>query len=86
LALGFSSVSGVAFWAATIVAFEQHAGTAGGIMNCGGNVGGLFAPIVTPIIAEHFGWTWGLYVGSLAAVAGMVTWLWVDVDSKFDAS
>jgi ACS family glucarate transporter-like MFS transporter len=86
LALGFSSVSGVAFWASTIVAFEQNAGTAGGIMNCGGNVGGLFAPVITPIVAEHFGWTWGLYAGSLAAVVGMLTWMWIDVDSKFDAS
>ena len=86
LALGFCSISDVVFWAATIAAFERYAGTAGGIMNSGGNLGGFFAPIITPIIAGYFGLTWCLYVGSLVALGGMLTWLWIDVEHKFDIS
>ena len=44
-------------------------------MNAGGNLGGFFAPIVTPWIAGRFGWTWGLYFGSLLALATALVWI-----------
>ena len=38
----------------------------------GAQVGGFFAPILTPYIASHFGWSWPLYTGSLASMSGVI--------------
>jgi len=52
-------------------------GTAGGIMNGIGNLGGLLAPVLTPYIASCAGWSWGLYFGSFVVLAGAVTWFFL---------
>ena len=75
LALGFISAADVVYWAAAIDVSGGDAGAGGGIMNAGGNLGGFFAPIVTPWIAGTFGWTWGLYFGSLMALATVLVWI-----------
>ena len=42
----------------------------------GRQVGGFFAPIVTPWIASWAGWKWGLYAGCLIALSGVIAvWL-----------
>ncbi|MGH8694611.1 MAG: MFS transporter, partial [Burkholderiales bacterium] len=82
LALGFASCSDVAFWAAMIDVSGNEVGAAGGILNTGGNVGGSFAPVMTAVIAGRAGWSWGLYFGSFMAIAGMLTWMWVDPTRK----
>lgn len=76
LAVGFVSCADVVYWAATIDVAGSDAGAAGGIMNAGGNLGGFFAPIVTPWIASHFGWTWSLYFGSLMALSTVLVWIY----------
>lgn len=78
LAVGFVSASDVVYWAATIDASGPDAGAGGGIMNAGGNLGGFFAPILTPWIASRFGWTWGLYFGSLLALSTVFVWMYRD--------
>lgn len=77
LAFGFASCADVNFWAATIEYAGEQAGAAGGIMNAGGNLGGAIAPVLTPIIAAKYGWTAGLYFGSLMALVGVAVWIWV---------
>lgn len=82
LALGFASCADVTFWAAVINVGGRNSGTAGGIMNSGGNVGGFIAPILTPWIAERAGWAGGLYFGSVMALVGMAVWWWIDPTKK----
>ena len=81
LAFGCSAIADVAFWTATIDIAGKEAGSACGVLNMGGNVGGLLAPTLTPIIASYFGWTWGLYFGSVMALAALVVWLFIDTSS-----
>jgi MFS family permease len=78
LALGFASCADVTFWAATINVAGKHSGTAAGIMNSGGNLGGFIAPILTPWIAERAGWAGGLYFGSAIALIGLAVWFFID--------
>jgi ACS family glucarate transporter-like MFS transporter len=78
LALGCSGCSDATFWAATIEVAGEEVGSACGILNTGGNIGGLIAPVTTPLIAARLGWSWGLYFGSGIAVIGLLTWLGVD--------
>jgi MFS family permease len=57
--------------AVTEMAGEQIGG-ASSILNTGAQVGGFFAPMLTPFIAGLAGWSWGLYAGCLIALSGAV--------------
>lgn len=72
LALGLSSCCEGPFWALVTEIGGDHVGGAGSILNTGAQVGGFFAPILTPYIAAQAGWSWGLYAGSLIALFGAV--------------
>jgi len=78
LALGLAASADVCFWTATINIAGRQSGTACGILNTGGNIGGLVAPVLTPWIAGKAGWSYGLGFGSLMALAGAVLWLFID--------
>ena len=78
LALGCASASDGPFWATAIDIGGTHVGSAGGILNTGGNLGGFLAPIVTPYIASRLGWTWGLNAGSLIVMLGVLVWFFID--------
>jgi len=78
LALGFASSSEAPFWATAIELSPANAGAASGFLNAGGNLGGMLAPVITPLIASRFGWSGGLYFASAVVLAGVLTWLFVD--------
>jgi ACS family glucarate transporter-like MFS transporter len=83
-AFGFAAIADVVFWAAVISVSGPQAGAAGGLMNTGGNLGGGIAPLLTPIIATHYGWSAGLYLGAAIALIGVIAWLRIDPsDSSF---
>ena len=79
MALGFAASSEGPFWASVIEAGKGQVGAAGGIVNGVGNVGGLLAPMLTPYIAAHFGWTWGLHVGALVVLSAAIAWCFIDL-------
>jgi ACS family glucarate transporter-like MFS transporter len=64
-----------AFWAAVTEIAPERAGTAGGILNMGGNLGGLFAPVVTPWVAARLGWDAALDLAAGVAILGGGLWL-----------
>ena len=77
LALGFCASTEGPFWAAAIEIGGKQSGTASGILNSIGNVGGLLAPVVTPLLATRFGWAVGLYFASFLTLLGAAMWLFV---------
>jgi MFS family permease len=78
MALGFESASDSSFWASTIDVSEKHSGAACGILNTGSNVGSFLAPMLTPYIASHFGWSRALYSGSLVLILCVFFWQLID--------
>ncbi len=82
LAVGFASLCEGPFWAMAIDIGGQQVGAASGIMNAGGNVGGFFSPVLTPLVAKYFGWSWGLGAGSVMVVLGAVASWFVDVSTE----
>jgi MFS family permease len=78
LSLGFASAGDGPFWATVIDMAGENGGAASAILNTGGNLGGFFAPVVTPLIASYFGWPCGLYAGSALLAAGAMLWFAVD--------
>jgi ACS family glucarate transporter-like MFS transporter len=66
------------FWATMTRLSGGRAGTAGGIMNMGCNVGGLISPALTPMIAAAIGWERALLVAAGLSVAGGLLWLGIE--------
>ncbi len=77
LSLGLAASTDGPYWAAAIEASGKHSGTGSAIFNTGGNLGGLLAPVVTPLIASYAGWTWGLYTGGILVIFGAIAWIFV---------
>jgi ACS family glucarate transporter-like MFS transporter len=79
LTLGLAATTDGPYWVSAGDLGGENVGVASGILNTGGNVGGFLAPIVTPLVAARFGWSWALYAGSFVVVAGAVLWFFIDV-------
>lgn len=79
LAVGLAACCEGPFWAAITEMAGEHVGAASSILNSGAQVGGMFAPILTPYIASRAGWSWGLYVGGLIAISGVAAVYLADV-------
>jgi ACS family glucarate transporter-like MFS transporter len=79
LAFGLAACCEGPFWACVTEMAGERVGAASSILNTGAQVGGVFAPILTPYIASRAGWSWGLYVGNLVAMSGVVAIYLADV-------
>lgn len=75
LAFGFATAAEGPSWAVAIYLSRENVGTAGGILNTLGNVGGTLAPILTPLLATRWGWAGGLYAGGVMVVMSVTSWL-----------
>jgi ACS family glucarate transporter-like MFS transporter len=69
-----------AYWAVTADIAGRSAGSASGLMNMFGQIGGAVTGTVTPMIAEGFGWTASFLVAAALAALGSVSWLFVRPD------
>jgi sugar phosphate permease len=69
-------------WATAIELGGRRGGTAAGIFNTGGNLGGLLAPVVTPWISGRLGWQWGLALGAIACLVSVSLWLGIDPQER----
>src|SRR5262249_10181339 len=64
-------------WVAGLEIGGSDCGTSAAIVNTGGNLGGLLAPVVTPYVASAYGWNAGFIVASIVCVVGVLQWLGV---------
>jgi ACS family glucarate transporter-like MFS transporter len=62
-------------WVAGLEIGGKSCGTSASIVNMGGNLGGLLAPVVTVYVAKQYGWNAGFLVASSACLLGVVLWL-----------
>lgn len=79
LAFGFAACCEGPFWATVTELGAEHVGSASSILNMGAQVGGFFAPVLTPIIARLLGWSWGLYAGVAVICSGAVALYFIKV-------
>jgi MFS transporter, ACS family, glucarate transporter len=80
LCFGFTQFTEGPFWAGMTRVAGPYTGTACGIMNTGGNLGGVISTPLVPIIADRFGWLAALGTGSLFALLAATLWMLVRVD------
>lgn len=74
-------------WTAAVELGGRHGGTAAALVNTGGNLGGIFAPILTPFVShairdqfevsEQVGWQWGIALAGVLCLSGAVLWWWI---------
>jgi dipeptide/tripeptide permease len=69
-------------WTTAVELGGQRGGTAAGLMNTGGNAGGLLAPVVTPQLSLWFGWQVGMGLAALVALIGALLWLGIDARTR----
>jgi ACS family glucarate transporter-like MFS transporter len=72
LACGLAACCEGPFWATITDMSSEQVGGASSILNTGAQIGGLFAPVLTPLIAARSGWHWALYAGCLLAMSGVI--------------
>jgi dipeptide/tripeptide permease len=92
IALWFSCAMGAVgmaegpFWVTAVELGGAQGGAAAAIFNTGGNLGGILAPVATPLLAEQFGWGIALPVAGLCCVLGAALWFWISPDERLGPS
>jgi MFS transporter, ACS family, glucarate transporter len=79
LCFGFTLFADTCYWAATTYASGEHTASAGGMLNFGGTMPGLLAPLIGFAI-DRAGWVPTLASGSVFALVGAGLWLFVRLE------
>ncbi len=66
------------FWSVTSEIGGSSAGSVSGVMNMGGQFGGMVTASLTPLIAKYFGWNTSFFVAAALCSVGALLWLLVD--------
>jgi MFS transporter, ACS family, glucarate transporter len=77
LAVGFLLCTEPAYWSTSMDLGGAYAGTAGGVMNMAGNLGGVVSTALVPILVSHFGWPFAFFSAAGCALVGAALWLLV---------
>ncbi len=74
------------YWSTAIELAKGDAGTAGGVMNLAGNLGGVVSTTLLPILAHSFGWFNALLSGSVFALMATLFWFLIREENRRDGS
>ncbi len=80
LSLAFAAIELTegAYGAATTAVGREHTMAAWGVVNTGGNLGGIIGtPLVAWLSSQH-AWTAAFVTGTVAAIVSGIMWLWID--------
>jgi ACS family glucarate transporter-like MFS transporter len=80
--VGALYLSQSSFWSVSADIGGRSAGSVSGIMNMGGQLGGVLTAILTPAIAKQFGWTASFLAAAGLCALGSLAWLRVDPEGK----
>jgi MFS transporter, ACS family, glucarate transporter len=84
LALAFAGaeITEGPFWAATMQVARSDTMAATGVLNTGGNVGGLITIPIVAYLADHGGWNLSFIIGTGFALVAAATWLVIDPSQR----
>ncbi len=85
LAVGFLLCTEGAYWSASMDLGGARAGTAGGVLNLAGNLGGVVSTSLVPVLIKHFGWPFAFQSAAALAAIAAVLWLLVRIESPQEA-
>jgi len=79
LALGALGACEAIFWT-TAPLLERNGGLACALVNTGGNGVGMFAPLITPILGENYGWNSAIVAAGIICGIGGLLWLGINAN------
>jgi len=74
------------YWAGTMFVARADTMSATGVLNTGGNIGGLIGIPIVAYLSGHGAWTAAFVIGALFALIGAVCWLGIDTTRPFAAA
>jgi ACS family glucarate transporter-like MFS transporter len=74
------------YWSTAIDVGKGDAGTAGGLMNLAGNLGGVVSTTLVPVLANSFGWFNALLSGSACALGATFFWFLIREEKEATGS
>ena len=78
LCFGFVELTEGSYWAAVMTVGRSNTMVAGGIMNTGGNLGGIVGIPIVAYLSGHGAWNTAFLVGTGFALASAAAWLFID--------
>jgi predicted MFS family arabinose efflux permease len=80
LCLGFACVEVTegSYWGATMRRAPDDTMAATGLLNTGGNLGGVVATPIIAALSSSYSWTVVFATGAVLAVTAAGLWLWID--------
>jgi len=78
LAAGCNGVAAVTSWAMPNDLSEHHAGAVAGVLNTATNLGGALSPVLTPALADRYGWITAIDFAALLMLCICLLWFLVD--------
>ena len=85
LSIGFDQFAEPEYWAATMDVAGPQAGTATGILNMMGNLGGVVSTYLVPKLVEKSGWVLALGSGAGLAFSAALVWFLIRCDQPMHA-
>jgi ACS family glucarate transporter-like MFS transporter len=70
------------YWSVTADIAGASAGSVSGVMNMGAQIGGAITASLTPLIAQHFGWSASFLTAAVLCVVGSLAWLVVNPERE----
>lgn len=86
LAVGFLLCTETAYWSASMDLGGSRAGTAGGVMNMAGNLGGVASTSLVPLLIDKSGWPFAFQSAAALAAVAAALWLLVRVPAASTTS
>jgi len=74
-----------AFWAVAADIGGENTSIVSAVVNMGAQLGGATVASLTPVIANHYGWTMSFVVAAMLALGGGVAWLLIDPRRRITA-
>jgi len=78
LGAGILYLAQSAFWAVAADVGGENTSVVSAVVNMGAQLGGACVASLTPVIANHYGWTMSFVVAAVLALAGGIIWLVID--------
>ena len=85
LCYGIVELTEGSYWAATMFVARADTMSATGVLNTGGNVGGLIGIPIVAYLSGHGAWTAAFVIGTLFALAAAACWMGIDALRPFVA-
>lgn len=72
------------YWAATMQVARADSAAATGLLNTGGNAGGLIGIPIVAYLSAQGAWNAAFETGAVLAIIAAVTWIWVDASDVME--